>query len=176
MKTQTISPNQTYFREDFKTQSVIESSKIANTKAALKTSIPSTKEISRQRKISNKIILTATMLLLVGGASLMYFLQADFAQLNQSRINSPLGFSFLILTLALLFFKISFLIYNVYLYFTYKPIESVSDELLPTCTVIVPAYNEGKLVWQTLLSIANSDFPTHKLQILAIDDGNKDDT
>lgn len=47
---------------------------------------------------------------------------------------------------------------------------------MPTCTVIVPAYNEGKLVWQTLLSIANSDFPHHKLQILAIDDGSKDDT
>lgn len=68
------------------------------------------------------------------------------------------------------------MLYNVYLYFQYKPIESVSDELLPTCTVIVPAYNEGKLVYQTLHSIANSDFPAHKIQILAIDDGSKDDT
>jgi hyaluronan synthase len=42
--------------------------------------------------------------------------------------------------------------------------------------VIVPAYNEGKLVYQTLHSIANSDFPAHKIQILAIDDGSKDDT
>jgi hyaluronan synthase len=30
-------------------------------------------------------------------------------------------------------------------------------------------------MYQTLLSIA-SDFPQHKLQILAIDDGSKDDT
>jgi hyaluronan synthase len=38
--------------------------------------------------------------------------------------------------------------------------------------VIVPAYNEGNLVFQHYY-IANSNFPKHKLQILAIDDGSK---
>src|SRR5690606_24226912 len=51
-----------------------------------------------------------------------------------------------------------------------------TDEELPTCTVIVPAYNEGELVWHTLKSLANSDYPKEKLQLLAIDDGSKDDT
>ena len=129
-----------------------------------------------QLKYTNKIILGLTFLLLFAGASLVYFLQPQFYEFNQSRMNSPMGLFFLIVTLTLILFKISFLIYNVYLYFRYKPIESVEDEFLPTCTVIVPAYNEGKLVWQTLLSIANSDYPTHKLQILAIDDGSQDDT
>lgn len=129
-----------------------------------------------QLKYTNKIILGLTFLLLFGGVLLVYFLQPQFYEFNQSRMNSPIGLFFLIVTLTLILFKISFLIYNVYLYFRYKPIESVEDEFLPTCTVIVPAYNEGKLVWQTLLSIANSDFPTHKLQILAIDDGSQDDT
>ena len=129
-----------------------------------------------QLKYTNKIILGLTFLLLFAGASLVYFLQPQFYEFNQSRMNSPMGLFFLIVTLLLILFKISFLIYNVYLYFRYKPIESVEDEFLPTCTVIVPAYNEGKLVWQTLLSIANSDYPTHKLQILAIDDGSQDDT
>ncbi len=52
------------------------------------------------------------------------------------------------------------LVYILYLYVKYKPVKSVSDEELPTVTVIVPAYNEGELVWQTLLSLADSDYPT----------------
>jgi hyaluronan synthase len=143
-------------------------------KAKDKISAPS-KSISQQT-IKNRIVVVATILLLLGGSSLVYFLQPDFYAFNQSRINAPVGLTVLIVMLALMLFKISFLVYNVYLYFRYKPIASVSDELLPTCTVIVPAYNEGKLVWQTLMSIADSDFPIHKLQILAVDDGSKDDT
>ncbi|WP_073018620.1 glycosyltransferase [Flavobacterium micromati] len=127
-------------------------------------------------KLKNRIVLTATMLLLLLGASTVYFFQPDFSAFNESRMNSPVGFTFLAITIVLLLFKISFLLYNIYLYFQYKVIESVTDDLLPTCTVIVPAYNEGNLVFQTLMSIANSDFPKHKLQILAIDDGSKDDT
>lgn len=138
----------------------------------------STSGISKvsQNKIKNRIILSATMLLLMAGAFFVYLLQPDFVNFHESRINSPIGLAFLAVAIGLLAFKISFLLYNAYLYFQYKPIESVSDDLLPTCTVIVPAYNEGNLVYETLKSIANSDFPTHKLQILAIDDGSKDDT
>lgn len=124
----------------------------------------------------NHIILSATLLVLFSGAVLVYFLQPDFLAFNESRIKSPLGLFFLVSALVLLLFKVSFFVYNVSLYLRYKPIPSVSDDNLPTCTVIVPAYNEGKLVYQTLLSIANSDFPQRKMQILAIDDGSKDDT
>ncbi len=176
MKTQAILSNQSYFNENIDSVVQHPASVLAKSKDEKKEFVNSSEEISSQRKISNRIILTATMLLLVGGASLVYFLQPDFQQFNQSRMNSTLGFSFLIMTLGLILFKVSFLIYNVYLYFTYKPIESVTDDLLPTVTVIVPAYNEGNLVLQTLRSIANSDFPSHKLQILAVDDGSKDDT
>ena len=135
-----------------------------------------TKQNLSQNVVKNRIILSATILLLLAGAVVVYLLQPDFDTFRESRINSPIGLTFLAIALGLLAFKISFLLYNVYLYFQYKPIESVSDELLPTCTVIVPAYNEGNLVYETLKSIANSDFPQHKLQILAIDDGSKDDT
>src|SRR5690606_25293781 len=61
-------------------------------------------------------------------------------------------------------------------YLQYKPIASVADEELPSCTVIVPAYNEGKLVYETLMSLDQSDFPKEKLQIISIDDGSTDDT
>ena len=156
MRTPTITPNDILFTNE-ETVTVTES-------------------IQSKNAIANRIILAATMLLLIGGATLVFNLQPHFYDFNQSRINSPIGLTFVVITTALLLFKVSFLLYNVYLYFQYKPIESVTDDLLPTCTVIVPAYNEGNLVFQTLLSIANSDFPKHKLQILAIDDGSKDDT
>jgi hyaluronan synthase len=156
MKTQTLIPQKTFFET--------------------KESATATQQKQDQSKLFNRIILSSTMVLLIMGAILVYFQQPDLYRFNQSRMNSPVGFAFLAVTIALLVFKAGFLVYNVYLYFQYKAIESVSDELLPTCTIIVPAYNEGNLVYQTLLSIANSDFPKHKLQILAIDDGSKDDT
>jgi hyaluronan synthase len=118
----------------------------------------------------------STFLLMIAGAFLVYNLQSDFEELHTNRINSIWGLSFLILTTVLFFFYSGVFVYNLYLYLTYKPIESVTDDLLPSCTVIVPAYNEGKLVWNTLISLAASDYPEHKLQIFAIDDGSKDDT
>ncbi|RTZ06652.1 glycosyltransferase [Flavobacterium sp. GSP27] len=122
------------------------------------------------------LVLIGTFLLLIAGAFLVYNLQSDFEALHDSRVNSTWGFLFLILSTVLFFFYGSVFVYNLYHYLAYKPIESVTDELLPTCTVIVPAYNEGKLVWNTLISLAASDYPEHKLQLFAIDDGSKDDT
>ncbi len=58
----------------------------------------------------------------------------------------------------------------------YKPAPALADEALPGCTVIVPAYNEGEHVAETLYSLLDSDFPAEKMQILAINDGSKDDT
>lgn len=127
-------------------------------------------------KKTNLIVLTGTFLLLVTGTYLVYELQPEFYEFNVERLNSTVGFSFLALATLLLVFKAGFMLYNIYLYFRYKPIKSVTDDLLPTCTIIVPAYNEGKLVWETLLSIAESDYPQEKLQLLAIDDGSQDDT
>jgi len=121
-------------------------------------------------------ILIATFLLMMTGGFLVYKFQSDFDQFHIDRINSTWGYPFLILTTILFLFKAGVFLYKSFLYFKYKPIESVSDDLLPTCTVIVPAYNEGKLVWDTLLSLADSDYPEQKMQILAIDDGSKDDT
>ncbi|MFB9110813.1 glycosyltransferase [Flavobacterium gyeonganense] len=121
-------------------------------------------------------ILIATFLLMMTGGFLVYKFQSDFDQFHIDRINSTWGYPFLILTTALFLFKAGVFLYKSFLYFKYKPIESVSDELLPTVTIIVPAYNEGKLVWNTLLSLADSDYPEQKMQILAIDDGSKDDT
>src|SRR5262249_785095 len=54
--------------------------------------------------------------------------------------------------------------WRVMLWRRYKPMESVSDEALPSVTVVIPAYNEGALVRQSILSAARSNYPKDKLQ------------
>ncbi len=120
--------------------------------------------------------LAMTFLLLLGGAFSVYLLQPQFEEMNLSRMDTLGGMILLFLGVFLLLFRLSFLAYIARLFFRYKPVTSVKDEELPTCTVIVPAYNEGQLVYSTLLSLVNSDYPAEKLQLLAIDDGSKDDT
>lgn len=107
---------------------------------------------------------------------LFFYFQDDFNKLHYDRTKTIgsqilLGFSIL-----LLIYQCLFIIYIIYKYLNYKPIDSVSNKELPTCTVIVPAYNEGKLVLETLRSLVANDYPNEKLQIMAIDDGSKDDT
>lgn len=121
-------------------------------------------------------VMGSTFVLMLGSAYLVYILQGDFEQFNIERRGSGLGYTFMMVALTLFIFKACYFLFMVYRLFKYKPIASVSDEELPTCTVIVPAYNEGKQVWHTLKSLAESDFPKEKLQLLAIDDGSQDDT
>ncbi len=63
-----------------------------------------------------------------------------------------------------------------FLVMAYRPMKSLSDEDLPSVTVIIPAYNEGPDIAKSIDSVARSHYPRHKLQIIAIDDGSKDDT
>ena len=60
-------------------------------------------------------------------------------------------------------------------YVCYRPRRTCSNAELPSCTVIVPAYNEGKAVLRALDSILVADYPAEKLHVLAIDDGSEDD-
>jgi hyaluronan synthase len=122
------------------------------------------------------LILIGTFFVMFGAMFLVYQFQPDFERVHLERMQTTWGPIVMTITIILLALKVSFLLYILFLYVRYKPIKSVSDEKLPTCTVIVPAYNEGKLVWETLLSIAKSDYPEDKLQIISIDDGSKDDT
>lgn len=121
-------------------------------------------------------ILAGTFILLFGGAFSVYLLQAEFEAMNLNKMNTLGGMVLFALTSFLLLFRLGFLAYITRLFFRYKPVASVTDAELPSCTVIVPAYNEGKLVYATLLSLINSSYPEEKLQVIAIDDGSQDDT
>ncbi len=134
------------------------------------------KQKNKVRDLRGIMVRASSLALLFGAAYLVYALQGDFSRYNLDGLNSTWGMAIFVITGFLLLFRAGFFFYNLYLYLRYKPISSVSNENLPTCTVIVPAYNEGKQVWATLMSLAKSDYPAHKLELLAIDDGSKDDT
>ena len=127
-------------------------------------------------KPAEYLILTGTFLLMFGAAYLMYELHPYFHEVHLERMSTAWGPIIFRIGLGLTALKVCFLLFILYLYTKYKAIKSVSDDLLPTCTVIVPAYNEGKLVWETLMSLAASNYPEEKLQLISIDDGSKDDT
>ncbi|NRD23219.1 glycosyltransferase family 2 protein [Winogradskyella litoriviva] len=124
----------------------------------------------------NKIVLFSSFLLLVIGIYFLSVFHNDFEKFSADKASTTLGYSLITIATGLFIFKAAFFVFKAYNYFKYKPIESVTDEELPTITVIVPAYNEGKQVWDTLMSLTNSNYPKHKIQIISIDDGSKDDT
>ena len=111
------------------------------------------------------VIIVSSFILMIASAYVVYVLQDDFSKFNLERLNSNFGFAFFTLAAILFILGTLTFLYDVYLYFKYKPIVSVKDNELPRITVIVPAYNEGRQVWATLKSLAKSDYPKEKLQL-----------
>ncbi|MCU0287286.1 MAG: glycosyltransferase [Acidobacteria bacterium] len=74
------------------------------------------------------------------------------------------------------FVFISAVIFRTLLWFKYRPYDSAQVTSWPAITVLVPAYNEGETVYDTIHSIASCDYPRGKLKIIAVDDGSQDDT
>src|SRR5690606_25305202 len=122
------------------------------------------------------LVIVGTFLLMVLSIGFFIKFQPELEKLHLERMSTWWGASINYIAIGLLVIQLLFLTYLIILYTRYKVVKSVSNDLLPTCTVIVPAYNEGKLVYETLMSLAESDYPQNKLQILSIDDGSKDDT
>ena len=121
-------------------------------------------------------ILVGTFLLMLGAVSLFFILAPYFERIHLERMSSTWGIVLMIIGFSLLTIKLSFITYILFLYLKYKVVKPVSDSELPLCTVIVPAYNEGELVYKTLKSLVASDYPEEKLQIISIDDGSQDNT
>lgn len=62
------------------------------------------------------------------------------------------------------------------LWIAYRPAPPATSDTAPALTVIIPAYNEGAMVLQSIESAVHADYPRDRLEILVIDDGSKDDT
>jgi len=122
------------------------------------------------------IIHLNTILIVMGALYFVYEFQHEFLEIRAMMLSSMAGTVFFYFTMVVLAFKVVFLIYLLSRYVRYRPIPSVSDAELPYCTVIVPAFNEGRLVYDTLRSVADSDYPKDRIQLIAIDDGSNDDT
>ncbi len=122
------------------------------------------------------LVIIGTIILLMIGVYLIAHFQNEFELFHLERQNSILGNVFTIIAGVFLLFNAGFFGLLFYRYLSYRSIKAVADDELPSCTVIVPAYNEGEQVYATLKSLADSDFPEQKLQLLSIDDGSQDDT
>jgi N-acetylglucosaminyltransferase len=46
----------------------------------------------------------------------------------------------------------------------------------PTITVVVPLFNEGKSIYDTIISLVNLDYPREKLEVTIVDDCSTDDS
>ncbi len=68
------------------------------------------------------------------------------------------------------------MVWRICLWLSYRPMAPIDEKELPTVSVIIPAYNEGALVRKSIDSVTHLDYPRHKLQVIAVDDGSSDDT
>jgi hyaluronan synthase len=74
-------------------------------------------------------------------------------------------------------YSILMLFYLYFMYsqdYRYKPMDDVGYR--PNITVIIPCKNEEAVIARTIQSVIDSDYPTDKLNIVAIDDGSTDGT
>ncbi len=58
----------------------------------------------------------------------------------------------------------------------YRSYAPLFDSALPTITIVIPAYNEGRQILHTVRSVMNSHYPMKKMQVICVDDGSQDDT
>lgn len=147
-------------------------------KSEVKKNAKKTASISKIKKLRKKDlgVLIGVQVLMFSAIYALRNFHPYFEEIHFRRMETLSGRLLVYFLLAVLIFEVAFLIYVAWLFIKYKAIKSVSDTELPKCTVIVPAYNEGKLVYETLLSISKSNYPKDKIEIIAIDDGSKDDT
>ena len=82
--------------------------------------------------------------------------------------NNVLSFSFVLTYFTLAYFLVVSLIA-----YSYRRSDATNT---PTCDVIIPAYNEGRNVYDTVKSVIECDYDPEKLHVIVVDDGSKDDT
>ena len=57
-----------------------------------------------------------------------------------------------------------------------KNLDATRDDYEPTVTAIIPMFNEGAAIKETLQSLLDSDYPADKLQVICVDDCSTDDS
>ncbi|HMA96908.1 MAG TPA: glycosyltransferase, partial [Polyangiaceae bacterium] len=62
------------------------------------------------------------------------------------------------------------------LWMRYRPFQAPEHSEMPLVSVVIPAFNEGPMVENSIRSAVMSDYPEDKLEIIVVDDGSRDDT
>ncbi len=68
------------------------------------------------------------------------------------------------------------LCFRTLLWFRYRPMNPADPEDSPFLTVVIPAYNEGRMVEKSIDSVAAANYPSDRLEIIVVDDGSTDNT
>ena len=57
-----------------------------------------------------------------------------------------------------------------------KKLDETRDDYEPTITVVIPLYNEGPSIYDTIKSLVLLDYPQKKLDVTVVDDCSTDDS
>lgn len=71
---------------------------------------------------------------------------------------------------------LTLLLFRTLLWYRYRPAPPATMLDAPKLTVVIPAYNEGPMVAQAINAVAAARYPRDRLEIIAVDDGSRDDT
>lgn len=102
------------------------------------------------------------------------FIFAYFIYQNQYELD-PDQWTKTNITLSLLVFL--FFFFLLYKSLTYKPKgqeKSSTDQ--PSLSIVVPVFNEGKIIYEVLQSITDQNYPLHKIELIVVNDGSTDDS
>lgn len=133
-------------------------------------------QTQHERTVSKGRFLSMNLLLLLLTVGLILMLL--FADFLPARAYHDYGlYLFFYLGFVLMVVNVIFFAWQILLVMQYKPYPVPEDESkLPTLGVIVPAFNEGQQVSETLKSLLASNYPKDKLEIITVNDGSNDDT
>ena len=79
----------------------------------------------------------------------------------------------LTLSFFITYFTLGYFLIVSLIAYSYRHVQS---DITPECDVVIPAYNEGSHVYDTVKSVIACDYDPEKLHVIVVDDGSTDDT
>ena len=107
------------------------------------------------------------------------FLNVAYTKYTNYEINYQINYEISDIVLpGLIFVSLALILlsFRTVLFFLYRESAPADFHSAPAMTVIIPAYNEGKMVKRTVNSVISANYPHDRLEIFIIDDGSSDNT